>query len=107
MPSLDELIATLDDISSVDDEAQLGRLDTAVRTLASIGDRSRAVSALLGVLERFPTADPFGVFWSILHAVESIPGLRGVPRRLSTPLSDAVHAYYAQPDAERERHDNR
>jgi len=33
-----------------------------------------AFDSLLGVFERFPTDDGAGVFWSILHGLESLPG---------------------------------
>lgn len=32
------------------------------------------VEPLLGVFERFPTHDGYGVFWSILHGLEGIKG---------------------------------
>ncbi len=32
------------------------------------------IVAMLGVLERFPTEDGAGVFWSIVHGLESLPG---------------------------------
>ena len=32
------------------------------------------LDALFGVFERHPTHDGFGVFWTLLHGIESVPG---------------------------------
>ena len=31
------------------------------------------IAALLGIFERYPAHDGYGVFWSILHGLESLP----------------------------------
>jgi hypothetical protein len=46
------------------------------------------LDALFGVFERHPTHDGFGVFWTLLHGIESVPGyephlLRSLFRRPS------------------------
>lgn len=49
-------------------------LDQLIAELWATGEFSGHVPELLAVLERFPEDDGVGVFWSIVHGVESIPG---------------------------------
>ena len=35
---------------------------------------ARALPTLFGVFERFPEHDGYGVFWTLLHGIEAIPG---------------------------------
>lgn len=49
-------------------------LDALIQRLLASEHPERGIDALLGVLERFPEEDGYGVFWSILHALESLPG---------------------------------
>ncbi|WP_284620792.1 hypothetical protein [Aquabacterium humicola] len=53
------------------DASQLQELDAAVATALTCGLSQSDKEALLQVFERFPEEDGFGVFWSILHALES------------------------------------
>jgi hypothetical protein len=49
-------------------------LDGLVGELWQTGHASDAVEELIAVFERFPEEDGAGVFWSILHGLESLPG---------------------------------
>lgn len=71
---IDELVATLDTIVSLEGPSELDRLDDAVRCLGNLPHSDRAVDALFNVFERFPNTDDFGVFWSVLHAIEKQGG---------------------------------
>jgi hypothetical protein len=53
------------------DAGQLKDLDAAVATALAEGLSQSDKMALLQVFERFPAEDGFGVFWSILHALEA------------------------------------
>lgn len=52
-------------------------LDRLLGELFQTGAGSLGIDAMLGVFERFPTDDGAGVFWSIVHGLESIPGYEG------------------------------
>lgn len=57
-----------------EDEGQLKQLDDSITALdADILNRND-VGQLLGVFERFPEHDGFGVFWQILHLLERAGG---------------------------------
>ena len=56
-----------------DDWIELNRLDEIVQDLSG-PNGARAIPALFGVWERFPGYEDHGVFWSILHALEALPG---------------------------------
>lgn len=47
------------------------RLDTLLNELWETGDQEYFTTDLLKVFERFPDEDGAGVFWSIIHGVES------------------------------------
>jgi hypothetical protein len=47
------------------------RLDTLLNELWETGDQEYFTADLLKVFERFPEEDGAGVFWSIIHGVES------------------------------------
>jgi len=68
------LLATFANIKSAEDENELRALDDAVQRLGAVARPERAIEALLGILERFPSGDGYGVFWGILHALETMPG---------------------------------
>jgi hypothetical protein len=71
---LDNIILTLDTIGSVEDEFELKKLQGALDELFASGQAELGVDALLRIFERFPDKDCYGVFWSILHGLESLPG---------------------------------
>jgi hypothetical protein len=70
----EELIARIDGIRSVDSEEDLQILDSTVTELFQSGQAKDAIRCFFRVFERFPDQDGFGIFWSILHGLESIPG---------------------------------
>jgi hypothetical protein len=66
-------------------------LDTRLNELFGSPVPEEGIEALLGVLERFPDDDGAGVFWSIVHGLESVPGheaaLVASVRRLPTEFN--------------------
>lgn len=48
-------------------------LDELVAALFENPVCGAGLDALLGVFERHPTHDGFGVFWTLLHGIESVP----------------------------------
>jgi hypothetical protein len=48
-------------------------LDGLVGELFQSPVSAAGLNALFGVFERHPTHDGFGVFWTILHGIESVP----------------------------------
>jgi hypothetical protein len=49
-------------------------LEGALNALGNAPDTSLCIPSLLAVFERFPWSDGFGLCWSILHAIEQLPG---------------------------------
>ena len=49
-------------------------LEALLTELWQVGSPQAAMPELLGVFERFPSEDGRGVFWSILHGLESLHG---------------------------------
>ena len=70
----DELTQAIGAFSDPEDEAQLAALDQQLQALAQTGVDPPALAAMIGVLERFPGHDGFGVFWSLVHALEHFGG---------------------------------
>ena len=58
---------------SVRTSAALNDLHTAVDVLFGAGVPAGTTEALFGLLERFPDDDGFGLFWSIVHRLETQP----------------------------------
>lgn len=71
---LARIIAQIDGVESVKDEDALRRLDEAINELFRSAHPEQGIDAMFRVFERFPTEDGFGVFWSILHGLESLSG---------------------------------
>ena len=69
-----DAVEIISGIESVEDASELARLDAAVTSLLSSAYPERGMGALLRVFERFPDQDGYGVFWSILHGLEGLPG---------------------------------
>lgn len=67
-----EIAASIVTFQPVDDEWL--PLDALVQELADRPDAVQAADALLGIFERFPDHDGYGVFWTIIHALEAMPG---------------------------------
>src|SRR5687768_10480129 len=64
------LLGQLDTITNVTDETQLKNLDQLVDSFFADPRAAEHVDVWFRFLERFPEDDGFGVFWSILHALE-------------------------------------
>jgi hypothetical protein len=56
------------------DELQLRLLDELLQSAATQSLGHREYRALFGIFERFPSEDGFGVFWGIIHCMESCNG---------------------------------
>jgi hypothetical protein len=48
------------------------RLDELITELWEKGNPQIGIKELFGVFERYPKDDGFGVFWSILHGIETL-----------------------------------
>jgi hypothetical protein len=70
----EDVIVVLEHIDTVDEEASLAKLEDAVRRVPNLAHPEAAIDPLLRIFERFPLDDAYGVFWSILHTLEGIPG---------------------------------
>ena len=73
-PTLADALARIEAVHSVEDERELAALDEAVQTVLVSPEAQLGVRTLLRVFERFPTADGYGIFWSILHGLEGMTG---------------------------------
>lgn len=71
---LSPLIQALHRFSDPHSEADLQALDTAVQKVSPASCADAEFQAMLGVFERFPEEDGYGVFWGILHALEACEG---------------------------------
>jgi hypothetical protein len=82
-----KIVADIRSFAPVDGDWR--RLDALLDELWRLGSPAEAVPELLGVFERFPEDDGAGVFWAILHGLESLPGyadevVRSVQKRPSS-----------------------
>lgn len=68
------LLQALERFTEPHDEAQLEQLDKAVEAIRPADCGPLEFGALLGVFERFPEDDGYGVFWSIVHCLEACEG---------------------------------
>jgi len=65
----------LNDISNVTtDVEQLDKLAHVINGISETNESLFLVEPMLRIFERFPESDGFGIFWSILHKIEGIPG---------------------------------
>jgi hypothetical protein len=71
------IISTLDGISSVENESELHKLQSAIDDLFTSDQPELGIGGLLRIFERFPDQDGHGIFWSILHGSESLPAYEG------------------------------
>jgi hypothetical protein len=65
------IVQAIEGYQPVDDN-WLG-LDALLEYLSRYGQPALAIPCLFRVFERFPAHDGHGVFWAILHLLESIP----------------------------------
>lgn len=74
---LTSLLAPIESFHVADDNWR--ELDAHVQALCASGeDLFAALPTLLRVFERYPRHDGHGVFWGILHAIESVRGYEAV-----------------------------
>lgn len=71
---INELIQSLEGITSATDESQLALLDQTLIELSGHPQRKLALPALFQIFERFPDDDGYEVFWTIVHTLEHIDG---------------------------------
>ena len=69
MRKLEEVINDLNNYSPSQDE--WNDLDELIAEASSFSGK-KIINALLRILERYPTHDGYGVFWSIVHTLEAI-----------------------------------
>lgn len=67
------IIVSLNSIQSLEDVDELNKLENALKQLSITKNREQATETLFNVYERFPLADGYGLFWSILHLLEKFP----------------------------------
>jgi hypothetical protein len=65
-----EIAKSLNELSSVEDVAQLKLLESLLAELNPSSLTAEQYRALFGLFERFPTHDGHGIFWSIVHLLE-------------------------------------
>ncbi len=65
------LSSKLSAFTNPEDPAQLQELEATLASAYATGLSQSDKAALLQVFERFPEDDGFGVFWSIVHALEA------------------------------------
>ena len=66
-----EIANALNGISSVEDVEQLKSLEALLQLMNPSSLTPEQHRALFGLFERFPEHDGFGIFWSILHMLET------------------------------------
>ena len=69
--SISTLVLAAEELSDPESPEQLARLDAALCDARSNECDRACAEALMKVFERFPEADGFGVFWSVLHFLEA------------------------------------
>ncbi len=67
-----EIIADIENFEP-SDKSWLG-LEELLDELFSSGSADTGIDAMLRIFERYPGEDGDGVFWSIVHGLESLPG---------------------------------
>lgn len=72
--SVREIVANLDNIESLETQGELARLDENVVRLFAVENPESGIGASLRVFELFPEQDSFGIFWSIVHGLETLSG---------------------------------
>jgi hypothetical protein len=71
--SLCQLIASIDAVSSVNDVAQLKKLERAMDHFFSLPNAALHLDVWFRLFERFPDEDGYEMFWTILHGIERQP----------------------------------
>jgi hypothetical protein len=68
-----EILESIAALTDPEDPVALARLETALDSLPPTEAPEAIVFSLFKLLERFPTSDGLGVFWSVLHYLEATP----------------------------------
>jgi hypothetical protein len=82
------LAAAVERFTLPQDEAQLQALEQALGAVVPASCGQEELALLLGVFERFPGEDGFGIFWSIVHLLEATAGYE--PALVSSVLRKPV-----------------
>lgn len=69
--------AALANFTNPNDEENLWALEQAAASQGSTPLTTEEIDAVLNLYERFPDEDGYGIFWSLLHAVEASAGYEG------------------------------
>ena len=70
MTQVKEIIAEINSYES--DDGNWLRLDELATELWESGKPVFGINSLLGLFEKYPTEDGAGVFWTILHGIETL-----------------------------------
>lgn len=70
MTQVKEIIAEINSYES--DDGNWLRLDELATELWESGKPEFGINSLLGLFEKYPTEDGAGVFWTILHGIETL-----------------------------------
>jgi len=85
------IVAELDAFTDADDARQLERLQSLIKTLPTDAVEPDVVAGLLRIFERFPEADGYGIFWTILSKTRPLFS-RALRWRLKTCARTMVSA---------------
>ena len=67
-------VREIENFSNPRDEIELRLLDEALTSVSPSDCKETEFDALLGIFERFPEEDGFGIFWGIVHLLEACKG---------------------------------
>jgi hypothetical protein len=70
---VEEIIQRLNRLQSMEGIADIEALNDCIERLREMPNPERSIKAVLNIFERFPDKDGYGVFWNILHFLETIP----------------------------------
>jgi len=70
MHAIQEILAEIESFET--DEGNWQRLDELVVELWKSGNPEHGIDALFTIFERYPTENGDGVFWTILHGLETL-----------------------------------
>ena len=91
MDDTQKALAIIDSIYSVTDTDELQKLEAGLNALFQLPSPERGIETLFRLYERFPDDDGYGVFWTVLHGLEHLPGyepyLKASVRRIPTEFN--------------------
>lgn len=71
---VEQVIQTLNKLQSMEEVTDLDTLDDCIEKLKEFPNPEASIDELLNIFEKFPDKDGYGVFWSVLHFLETMPG---------------------------------